>query len=246
MKLLKRNIRRLTRWCGYEIVPYQPASFNPQSYANRRNRWFNDFGISLLFDVGANAGQYAREVRQCGYKNRIVSFEPMKTVFEELQHSSQKDTQWQCLNIGIGETDGMREIHIAGNSGQSSSLLPMHERHVRALPISAYVGAEKIQIVRLDSIRTKLTNSEDSIWLKIDVQGYEHKVLDGASELLGQIKAIELEMSLVSLYEGAPLLCDTITYLSKKGFQLIAVEEAFQDTRCAHTLQLNGIFERIL
>jgi FkbM family methyltransferase len=249
MKLIKQTIRKLVRRLGYDIVPLKNKpvlnSATPSSYAGRRNHWLEVLGISLLLDVGANSGQYAQEARRHGYKNRIVSFEPLSDAFAQLQRATLGDAQWQCLNIALGDADGTREINIAGNSGESSSLLPMRERHVRALPISAYVGNESIQIARLDSLRFRLSRPDDAIWLKIDVQGYEHKVLEGASNLLAQVKAIEMELSLVPLYDGSPLLCESIAYLSEKGFQLVAVEEMFHDPQRGHTLQINGVFERV-
>lgn len=247
MKLVKQVTRNLVRHLGYDIVPYKRvnSAANPSRFAGRRNRWLEDLSITLLLDVGANVGQYAQEVWQHGYKNRMVSFEPLSAAFAKLQRSAKGNTQWQCLPLALGEADETREIHIAGNSGESSSLLPMRERHVHAMPVSAYVGNETIQIARLDSLRSRLSSPDDAIWLKIDVQGYEHKVLDGASDLLAQVKAIEMELSLVPLYDDSPLLCESIAYLAGMGFQLIGVEDVFQDPRSAHTLQVNGVFERV-
>jgi FkbM family methyltransferase len=247
MKLAKRVIRKITRWFGYDIVscPPEASCSSPSTFAIRRNRWLEDLGISLLLDVGANVGQYAQEVRKHGYRNRIVSFEPLPAAYAKLQRSAHGEPQWQCLNLALGDSDETREINIAGNSGESSSLLPMRERHVDALPSSAYIGKEMIRLVRLDSLRSQLTSLDDVIWLKIDVQGFEQKVLEGAAHVIEQVKAIEMELSLVPLYEDAPLLCHAIAYLEKKGFQLIGVEDAFRDSRRGHTLQLNGVFERV-
>jgi FkbM family methyltransferase len=247
MKRVKQAIRKLTRKLGYDIVAYIPMAPAPHipTYSERRNTWLGNLGITLLLDVGANAGQYSREVRQFGYKKRIISFEPLSDAFAKLKQASQNEPLWQCHNLALGDADETCEIHIAGNAGESSSILPMNDSHVQAMPFSAYVGKQTIQVNRLDSLRSRLLSVEDAIWLKIDVQGFEHKVLDGAVAVLEHVKAVELELSLVPLYEGSPLLCDSIAYLAKRGFQLICVDEVFRHERSQHTLQLNGIFERV-
>jgi FkbM family methyltransferase len=194
-------------------------------------------------DVGANTGQYAKDVRSFGYRGRIVSFEPQSAAFQHLKRAAAADPQWQALNLALGASEAVAEINLAGNS-ESSSLLPMEPRHVKAYPPSAYVGKEEIRIVSLDSLRGQLMTSDDKLWLKVDVQGLEMSVLAGAEHTLGQVEHIEMELSLVSLYTGSLLFSEAIEALRLKHYQLIALEEAFLDGENAQALQLNGIFKR--
>jgi hypothetical protein len=60
--------------------------------------------------------------------------------------------------------------------------------------------------------------------IKIDTQGYEKNVIDGATESLNNIKIIQLEMSILPLYENEILFIEMINYLDKKGFQLFSLE----------------------
>ena len=55
----------------------------------------NQFKIDLIFDIGANVGQYAMLLRKLGYKNQIVSFEPMKKEFNILKNKSINDSFWK-------------------------------------------------------------------------------------------------------------------------------------------------------
>ena len=114
-----------------------------------------------------------------------------------------------------------------------------------AFPPSAYVGREAVSVVPLDSLESRLVHPGEVVWLKLDVQGYEMQVLAGAERTLAKTRLIEMELSLVALYEGQALICEAIERLRTMGFQLIAVEDAFVDDNTRHTLQVNGIFERM-
>ncbi len=65
-----RAVRAVTHRLGFDIVRYDPFA----EIAHRRQRFLSHLGISLVFDVGANTGQYAEGLRAEGYRGRIVSF----------------------------------------------------------------------------------------------------------------------------------------------------------------------------
>jgi FkbM family methyltransferase len=246
MKALKLGVHRVLRRLGLDVVRYpsSPASPDARSVEARRNWWLANCGITLLLDVGANVGQYARSVRARGYSGRIVSFEPLSTAFSELQRNAEGDPAWEVFNIALGAEPATAMLNVSGYS-ESSSILPMCDRHVAAFPPSAYIGHEAVSVVPLDSLASHLVRSGDAVWLKLDVQGYEMQVLGGAERTLRDTRLIEMELSLVRLYEGQALICESIERLRGMGFQLIAVEDAFVDDNSRHTLQVNGIFERM-
>jgi len=86
---------------------------------------------------------------------------------------------------------------------------------------------------------------DDNIYLKIDVQGFERHVLEGARETLKQTRAIELELSLVPMYEGQACLNDMLDYIADIGFELASVEPVFFDPNSVILLQTDGIFVRV-
>jgi FkbM family methyltransferase len=101
----------------------------------------------------------------------------------------------------LGDHDGEVEINIAGNS-ESSSILPMLESHLSAAPESAYEGKEIVPIKTLDAVAGQYLKDAQAPFLKIDTQGFDWLVLDGARDTLPQIKGILVELSLVPLYGG--------------------------------------------
>jgi FkbM family methyltransferase len=237
-------IHRVCRSFGLDIIRYPPtAIYDPRSVPARRARWLEELGVTVVMDVGANNGGYARQVRRHGYRGRIISFEPLSSIFAELEQQARGDAAWQCENLALGPVEAVTSINVSAYS-ESSSLLRMHSRHVEALPESAYIGEERVRVFPLDALRSRLLQPDDIVWLKLDVQGYEFHALKGATQTLEQVTALEMELSLVPLYEGQVLFCESIERLTALGFHLISVEDAFQDTVRGHTLQVNGIFQR--
>ena len=202
------------------------------------------FEIDLVLDVGANKGQFASEIRQCGYAGRMVSFEPLSQAHDELMQSSAGDHLWDAYpRCALGDHDGEVEINIAGNS-ESSSILPMLESHRSAAPGSAYQGKEIVPIKTLDTVARQYLKDPRAAFLKIDTQGFEWQVLDGARETLPYVKGILVELSLVPLYEGQHLWREVIERLDAEGFTLWAFKPVFSDQATGRTLQVDGIFYR--
>jgi FkbM family methyltransferase len=237
---LKHEFRRMLWKIGYDITRFNPAS---NSFARRR-KLLESYGIDVILDVGANTGQFAQQMRtDLGYSGRIVSFEPLSSEFEQLSKNAKRDQKWEVINCGLGEADSTMEINIAGNSG-SSSLLKMLPAHIKAAPESGYVARELIKIKSLDSIIDNLCMKNDNIYLKIDTQGYESKVIKGAEASLARIGSIHLEMSLTPLYEEEMLFGEMHTLLSEKGYCLVSIETGFSNPITGQLLQVDGIYHR--
>lgn len=203
------------------------------------------FGVDLVFDIGANVGQYVNELRSVGYKGHFVSFEPLSAAHDKLIRRAQRDPLWQVHGrCAIGESDGYAEINIAGNS-VSSSILPMLDSHSDAAAGSAYIGHESVPQFKLDSVTKSYLHSGTRYLLKIDTQGYEWAVLAGAKETLRGATGIQLELSLVPLYEGQQLWHELIAWLEGEGFTLWALQKGFTNPRNGRTLQVDALFFRV-
>jgi len=102
-----------------------------------------------------------------------------------------------------------------------------------------------VQVYPLDEIGKEYTGNSKNIFLKIDVQGFEQEVLKGAQQMLDKAKGVEMEISLVPLYENQGwLLPEILEYMSDKGFTLTSIVPAFTDHKTGKVLQCNGIFFR--
>jgi FkbM family methyltransferase len=208
-----------------------------------RGKLIAHHGITVVFDVGANVGQYGAELRALGYRGKIVSCEPLRTGFERVARKAAGDPGWTALHLALGEDDGVRTINVSANL-QSSSLLQMMPQHVSAAPHSAYERTEEVPVARLDSIFDQYVGADDRVFVKLDVQGYERFVLAGAERSLPRIRGMQIEMSLVPLYQGEATFSELIAQMTGGGLQLMSVEPVFRDPRSGQLLAMDGIFFR--
>lgn len=235
---LLHSIKRLALKAGVEVSWYNPA----QSDIARLFKLLETHTIDTILDVGANNGGYAKMLRKGGYRGAVLSFEPLAHAHRELTLAAMDDAAWQVApRMAIGSTDGEIEIHVAGNS-TSSSVLPMRALHENAAPQSRYVGCEKVPLARLDGVKHPFVEKAQSLFIKIDTQGYEMPVLHGAEALLPRVSGIQLELSLLPLYEGQVLYREIIDWLGEKGFELWSVMPGFVDQTSGRMLQMDGIF----
>lgn len=237
---MKKFIKKIINLAGFDLRRYSLASTPFGLFV----LGIRNFNIDLVIDVGANTGQFSKELRDGGYTGRILSFEPLTIAHDSLLKNSQGDSLWEVFpRCAIGDIDGEVIINISQNS-VSSSILPMLSSHSNAAPQSSYVSQENTPIHKLDTILPKMIEGFNSILLKIDAQGFEWKILDGAENVLPHVKAIQLELSLVYLYEGQHLWLDCIERLGNMGFILWSIQPAFLDHGTGQTFQFDGLFVR--
>jgi FkbM family methyltransferase len=199
--------------------------------------------VSTVLDVGANTGQFALQLRAHGYEGRIVSFEPLKDAFEELAANAARDALWQCHNVGLADTSRVGVINVSENS-YSSSLLPVSPVSLAIEPGIRYVRTEEITLRRLDDLFDEVCLPTDTVYLKVDTQGYEVSVINGALASLERIKLIQLEMSFFPVYVGERLAGDVISFMGDLGFRVVSIEPGWENPATAELLQADVIFVR--
>ena len=240
MAVLKGAVKRLLRAAGYKVQRLTPVT-DLEEY----QRWLIACAaVDVVVDVGANTGQFARRMREeVGFRGKIVSFEPLRAAFSTLADHARGDDRWHVVNCALGERRSRAEINVSANS-YSSSLLGMLPAHTSGAPDSGYVAKEIIEVTTLDDALPDLRNSNASVYLKIDTQGYESHVLRGAQLSLPKIDIVQLELSLVPLYEGQALFPDIHSHMIGNGYSLVVAEPEFREPRTGRLLQMDGIYHR--
>lgn len=200
------QIKHLLNKIGYDVKKYHPIF----------ETTVKQLGIHTVVDIGANVGNFSKQMREEFPNAKIYMFEPLADCFQEIQKKFSEDKNHEAFQCALGNTKG--ETVIARSSFHpSSSILRMSELHKRLYPKTASVRDENIKMDKLDDVLAHEILTKN-ILVKIDVQGFEDKVIAGGQNIIKQASAIIIETSFVMLYENQPLFGDIHDTLRALGF----------------------------
>lgn len=203
----------------------------------------NGRGSKKLLDIGANDGEYAIAMFAAGYDGKILSIEPLADARQALLDKAHLyQMRWEIgPRIAISSENSTAAFHVLSNS-VSSSLLIMNEVHTSAAPGSIRKETITVETKRLDDIWDDLGIGSDC-FLKLDVQGAELDVLKGAMRILSSyISGLQIEMSVIPLYEGQALWRELDEFISRLGFKIWDLIPGFRDIKSGRLLQFDGVY----
>ena len=205
---------------------------------------FVELGVNKLLDVGANTGQFARGIRACGYKQSIISFEPLSEAHAGLLQNAESDPNWIVApRVALGSERKKTFINISENSW-SSSILEMLPLHSDVAKESIYKSREEVLLSTLDDEFPKYIQKDDVVGIKLDTQGYEKEVLSGSIKSLPQISVVQIELSVVALYLGSEPYHYFMDFFLQNGFSLWSLSPGFSNPISGQLLQFDAVFVR--
>jgi FkbM family methyltransferase len=229
--------RLLARRLGYEVRQFTPL----RSLAAARRELLERRAIDVVIDVGANAGQYGLLLREEGFAGRLVSLEPVAEAYEALRRVAGADGAWTALRLAASDADGEVTLHVTEDT-RSASVLARNQRFA-GKPGWGPRTDERAPARRLDGLVGELIQAGERPYLKLDVQGYERQVIEGAGDALGRFEGLELELSVLALYEGQASLAEMLPLLAERGFRPVSLEPILLDDD-GLLVELDGVFAR--
>jgi FkbM family methyltransferase len=202
--------------------------------------WFYSLNIDTVIDIGANTGQFTKTILVILPNAKIYSFEPIPSCFDELHTTIQNNSNVQAFNLGLGDKSGILSFQY-NNFSAASSFLQSTDEMKKTFPFASDSSMIDVSISRLDDI-SKGLKFGTSILVKIDVQGYEDKVLAGGEITLRESKIIIIETSFDTLYEEQPLFDDIYQTLVSWGFAYIGNIDQLEDPESGKPLQCDAVF----
>jgi FkbM family methyltransferase len=180
---------------------------------------FQEAGVDIVLDVGANVGQFASDLR-LSYRKDIISFEPTVKQFEQLSRSSAGDRRWSAHKIALGRQSGFADINVSSSSVFSSFLKPNQYAAQRFGNQTETQAVERVEVSRLDEFLPRVLADwrTRNIFLKMDTQGFDLDVFEGASGVLDRIVGLQSEVSVKSIYEGMTHWTQSIRHYESKGY----------------------------
>jgi FkbM family methyltransferase len=219
------TLREMSARAGYPIIPQWRLEKWEQSQHLRE--LFALLDIDCVLDVGANIGQYHEFLRlHLGYDGPVVSFEPVREMYERLVQITSGDPRWTVHRLALGSAEGTADINVLAERTLSSLLAPNAE-NLRSMGYEKYLRetqiarTEPVPVKRLDGICDQvLPPGARRVFLKSDTQGYDMQVIRGASGCLDRLPAIQLELPVKEVYAGAPNYLDAIAELTTMGYEV--------------------------
>lgn len=201
-------------------------------FSNAFNNYLkNTLQIKTVIDCGAHNGMTALEYNSILPDATIYCFEPQKNIYEKLQENiSKKNTNIKAFNVALGDKIKSNvKINISSYS-PSSSLLDLSDSLKKIHPHTAGVTEDITEMITLDSFASSI-RFEKNILLKMDVQGYEANVLNGAKNILNDISFIKAEVNFIELYEKQCYFEDIFDIIRPYGFTFRGLSEIGRKNR---------------
>jgi FkbM family methyltransferase len=225
MKQLARKLKNALRSRGYDIVRHKEL---PELLDLHR--------VDIVFDIGANDGGYATELRQSGWSGPLVSFEPQPATFSRLKQRFEGDSQWSGHQIGLGSEDAMLTMNIHEMDVLSSFL--------QKIETSGPARQVDVEVKRMDGILDTILGTRSRPFVKIDTQGFEMEIIKGFGARTGGVIGWQLEMSVEPLYQNQPKIEEVIALMRNLGFSLWKILPGLRDPKTLQSFEFDGVFFR--
>jgi FkbM family methyltransferase len=206
MQSLKTGIHEFIRTLGFEVWRTRPYGFDEwhdikSIYGGR--------ALGTVFDVGANAGQTARMLRGRLRAREVFSFEPNEKTFQQLVANTRADSHVRPFNLALGDVSQEQTFYVTTYNCTDSLLRPSKDAARFFKDLTRPDREAKVKVVTLDDFCSSHDIGHIDL-LKLDVQGFELKVLDGAKRMLQEqrVPLILTEVNFARMYEGQAFFHD--------------------------------------
>lgn len=199
--------------------------------------------IRSIIDVGANDGQFSRKMLRIFPQASIYSFEPLPDPFKKLkQWGKQQQDRITVFNLALGDSIQTIEINNHLYFNQSSSILQTTQLCERIYPMVKKQQTILVQQSTLDQEISSLpTPLSPDILIKLDVQGYEDRVILGGMETFKQARACIVEISLDILYQEQANFKDIFLLIDQLGYRYAGNLDQVQG-KDGHVRYFNAVF----
>lgn len=189
-KLIPPEVDSIYKVCNKYVMTYRNE--NNDEIRSNGEYWLASTVLSkskVVFDVGANKGDFARICLQINPSINVHCFEPSKNTFKRLL-SNKFPANVICNNFGLGSEKKEEILHIYGQGEGTNSI---HKRFLEHLG----AGVKDYEKIVIDTVDTycNLKKINEIDFIKIDVEGFELEVIKGSKDMIkrGKIKIIMFE-----------------------------------------------------
>lgn len=218
------GVRLLGNFCDKILKSYENSNYdvytNGEYYVLKSLAKAN---LKVIFDVGANVGDWALMVNKIHPKAEIHCFEIVPSTFEELKEQIQNNPQIILNKTGLSDHEGSVEIkYFPENSTLSTAVDYPHSLESVKVNCPVTTGDSYVKRNGIGQID----------FLKIDVEGVEHLILKSFEETLrnGQISVVQFEYGYANVLSRF-LLRDHYEFFTERGYKVGKIYPNYIDFR---------------
>lgn len=230
LKHIKRLLRDVAQRSGYQVIP--TWRFDKMPMASLLREMLEKQRVEVVLDVGANKGQFATFLRShVGFTGEIISFEPIPENVRYIEFMSSRDDKWKVIATALSDHDGVAPLNVMSESVFSSFLRP-NDLSKELFPVwNAIDHTIQCQTRRLEGMLAEigLDPRKRKVFLKTDTQGHDIAVIDGCGEIIRDIPVVQLEVSVMGIYEGMPTMFESIQRMQSLNYSLCGLFPVTQD-----------------
>lgn len=235
--MLKKLIKKTFNHLGFDIIrlPKSPQA----TLLGLRSR-----PIRTVIDVGANQGQFARYIREIFPQAHLYCFEPLPEPYQKLKAWAERQKAVTAFNVALGERETETEMFLHVDHSPSSSLLATTDLTTQLYPQTKRQEKVPVQLTTLDNLFHKLfPPPAEEILIKLDVQGYENRVIQGGKSVFSKANACLLEIALNNLYSEQASFKELFLLLDALQFRYIGnLSQIYSET--GEVIYLDAIFSK--
>jgi FkbM family methyltransferase len=182
---------------------------------------------AICIEAGGHIGRDALELSTLFPDGHVYTFEPVPHLFKKLVENTRERTNITAYHTALSNVTGTQNMYVSDEQCDAVSSLLVPQEFFDKRPEIAFTAQEVQTITLNDWAQHYNVACVDFMWL--DLQGYELQVLQAATDLLHNVRAIHTEVNLVERYTGAPLYDEVRSWLEAQGF-LVDTEALYRTT----------------
>ncbi|MCC6687413.1 MAG: FkbM family methyltransferase [Fimbriimonadaceae bacterium] len=235
---LNRTLEKLT---GYTLVPTCKRGYLDRARAAvlRGNH------VELLIDAGAANGDWTQSNTPDSFTGKMFSIEPQESRLAEVRAKASGDPRWVVAAAALGAEESVMDLHISKNQDSSSLLDSTAENEGVFGAGVEYVGMQAgTRVAPLDALLSENGLSGLRSWIKMDVQGYEDRLIAGASEAMKVAQVVEVELTGFPAYKAGVSMGQMVTLMVNHGFELASLDHIYYNNRRGLLAVADALFVR--
>ena len=224
------RINRMLRWSGYGLSNLNSPSWKKTYTVD----YLSLLDVDIVIDVGVASGTPI--VYHSFPSAYLILVDPLP-IPEDLELGHLSNRSWEYHSCALGSRPGMVEMHVDRTQSSKSSI---YERSDLTRQKNHTVEIESVRVTTLDLLANEFGPDLNSgaVFLKVDTEGFEWEVIQGASDTLANVDYLLIETSFADRFESNYDPIELLWILRNRGFRVHSIADYTMDNesgKCIHS-----------